>query len=854
VEVVLPLTLPLTHPVLVFGLAMLIFLCAPPLAERLRVPGMIGIILAGVLVGPHGLQLLERSATMVLLGTVGLLYLMFLAAIEIDLHGMRRHLQRSVVFGALGFALPIGIGTGVAALLGYPFLSAVLMGAVFASHTLVAYPIALRFGISKNPAVTTTLGATVVTDTATLLVLAVVAAAARGHVDWIFWVKLLVPLAAYVAAVALLVPRLAGGFFRRADVRGPHGFLFVMALLFMGSFLAHLAGVEPIIGAFLIGLATNRFLPSGGLLQSRIHFAGEAIFIPFFLLSVGMLVDVRVFLGGGVAAWSVMGSLLAVVLVTKWLAAWVTRWLYGYNRAEGWTMYGLSVSHAAATLAITLVGYELKLFDAVILNAIVLVILVTCIVGPWVVQRYGRQVALEEERRPYGGVPAPQRLLVPMSNPATAQTLLDLALLLRERDCSEPIYALTVVPEELGRADQYVADAEKLLSHAVVYGASAGVHVQALTRVEESFARGIIRAMTETRTRTAVIGWDGRSSRQWIFGSVLDQVLDQSQQQVIVCKLRSPLNTATRVLVAIPQGADRTSCFDEAMQTIKRLASRLGAEVIVHAVLGDPEALLVQLQAVPPATVPIRCESVPSWSRMSALLAQRARPGELVIVLAARRTSVIWHAALARVPAQLARLLPENFLVLYPAETDPAAADELEGDLLGVLTPTRIDPDLRTATLDGAHAHLLELEYGRDRERVHDLQLLLASESIALEIRPGIVISHARVEELSATVVFLGLHASGLYAPETTRPVTALFVVLSPAGQPQRHLELLAQIARLASAPERLLARREAADAAAVWRGLRELLHERSEQGSALDSPREPDPGSVLTRPALPAG
>jgi hypothetical protein len=311
---------------------------------------------------------------------------------------------------------------------------------------------------------------------------------------------------------------------------------------------------------------------------------GEAIFIPFFLLSVGMLMDVRV-LAGDLRAWEVMIAMTVTVVVAKWMAAWLSGRVFGYSQSEWWTMFGLSVPQAAATLAAALIGVEVGLLDDAVLNGTIMMILVTCILGPWVVDRYGRRLALEEERRPPEAGAAAQRILVPMANPATAPVLMDLALAFREPDSREAIYPITVVPEQEEGSLINVALAERMLSHAVTHAAAVDVPVTPVTRVDDNFANGIRRAALETRTSMIIIGWDGRrSARQAIFGTVLDHLLEVTRQHVIVAKVGHPLNTTSRVILIVPRGSDRISGFFEALRALKRMTSRLGAELRVYLV------------------------------------------------------------------------------------------------------------------------------------------------------------------------------------------------------------------------------------------------------------------------------
>ncbi|HEX7239161.1 MAG TPA: cation:proton antiporter, partial [Longimicrobiaceae bacterium] len=616
------LELPVTDPVLIVALAMTIFLAVPLLFERLRVPGIIGLILVGAAVGPNGAGLLARDATVVLLGTVGLLYLMLMVGLELDLHEFGRYRGRSIGFGALSFLVPalIGLGTGLA--LGYSLASALLLASAFSSHTLLAYPIASRLGIVRNPAVTATLGGTIVTEILALFLLAVVADSVGGDLGPRFWAALLVPFGVYVGAVLWGLPRVGRWFFRGAGGDAPREFVFVMAALFAVSYLAHAAGVEPIVGALLAGLALNRLVPKHGPLMNRIHFVGNALFIPFFLLSVGMLVDVRAL--DSPRAWTISLVLAAGVTLAKWLAARTAEKAFGWTPDEGRVVFGLTVPHAAGTLAIVLVGFEVGLLDQTEVNGVVLTILVTCLVGPWAVERFGRRVALREEARPYDPAGAPRRILIPLANPATADALLDLAFLLRGSGSAEPLHPLMVVPGGGGDTEAGVAEAERVLAHAVLYAAGAEVPTIPLTRVDASVAAGIARGAAETRSSAIVLGWDGRrSGTRRIFGSVLDQLLEGTRQLVLVAKLEHPLNTVRRVLLFLPPDVERHPGFAEAVRAVKSVAAGTGASVAAFTLGGESPRLRAAYGAVSPR-LPTAWEGVPEWGALRPALEARA--------------------------------------------------------------------------------------------------------------------------------------------------------------------------------------------------------------------------------------
>ncbi|CAN5614408.1 cation:proton antiporter [soil metagenome] len=799
-----PIALPLTDPVLIVAVAAAIFLVMPIILERIRVPGLIGIIVAGAIVGPNGLNLLQRDATIILLGTVGLLYLMFMAGAEIDLHGFKRYRNRSLIFGALTFILPQVLGTGVGLLLGYSLVTSILLASMFASHTLVSYPIAMRFGIAKNQAVTTAVSGTIITDTAALLVLAVVAASTRGALDAVFWTQLIVFLSVYTVLIWFGLPKLGRWFFRREKTGGISEYLFVFTALFAGAYMAEVAGVEAIVGAFLVGLALNRLIPEQSLLTNRIHFVGEAIFIPFFLLSVGMLVDVRV-LAADPRAWEVMGAMTVTVMATKWMAAKASERIFGYTNAEGWTMFGLSVPQAAATLAATLIGIEVGLFDDAVLNGAVMMILVTCIVGPWLVERYGRSVALQEEQRPYDPADAPQRILVPMANPATAEDLMDLALVIREPASPEAVYPLTVVPVDEDRLSEFVATAEKMLSHAVAHAAGADVPVVPLTRVDHNFANGIARGMAEIRASTLIIGWDGKQShRRGVFGTVLDQLLEQTKQQVLVVKIGHPLNTTQRIILLIPQGADHVSGFPMSVRTVKQMANRLGAEIRAYTVAAPAELYRSHLETTQPQA-PVSVERLPTWNEAAQRLHEELGTDDLVVVLSARRGAIAWDPALERLPAYLARMGPESFIMMYPSEALPTGGRVAEGRALPrSLSSDRIVLHLQSTSYREAIRELLEtspesLPMSLD---LVEQAVVRSLDAFAPEIQPGVMVPQIRLPDMRTSQVFLGTSRQGIVFPGASARTRLIFLILTPEDQPQDNLNRLSEIARLVGSAE----------------------------------------------------
>jgi Kef-type K+ transport system membrane component KefB len=386
------LHLPFTSPVLIFTLILFIILLAPILMAKIKVPHIVGFIIAGTIIGPYGLNLLTKNLAVELFSTIGLLYIMFIAGIELNLTEFKKQKHKSFVFGFLTFAVPIIIGFPVCYyLLGYPLLTSLLTASMFATHTLVAYPIVSKYNVSKNEVVSVAVGGTILTDTAVLIILAVIIGAKNGGLTPIFWLQLTTSLIAFLLIVFLAVPIIAKWFLSKPESSKTSHFVFILAAMFFSAFLSQMAGLEPIIGAFIAALALNRLIPRPSKLYSNIEFIGNAIFIPFFLISVGMVVNLRVFFSGP-GAFIVAISLTITALAGKWLSALFTQKIFNYSNTQRKLMFGLSSSHAAATLAIILIGYKSNIIDDKILNGTIVLILVTCIVGSVNTERAGKKL------------------------------------------------------------------------------------------------------------------------------------------------------------------------------------------------------------------------------------------------------------------------------------------------------------------------------------------------------------------------------------------------------------------------------------------------------------------------------
>jgi Kef-type K+ transport system membrane component KefB/mannitol/fructose-specific phosphotransferase system IIA component (Ntr-type) len=798
---------PITDPVVLFAAVAVIILVAPLLAARAKLPGMIGLILAGAILGPNALDWLARDQTIVLLGTVGLLYIVFMASLEIDLAGFRRYRAQSLLFGALSFGVPQGLGALMALhLLGFEFAAAILLASMFGSHTLLAYPIVSRLGLAKSRAVTTAVGGTLVTDTAALLVLAVVAGSTRGELNPAFWTQLSLSLLAFVILVLVGLPRLGRWFFRNVPGDGPLEFVFVLSAVFVSASLAKLAGVEPIIGAFLAGLALNPLIPQSSSLANRVQFTGNALFVPFFLISVGMLLDARVLLGD-LWAWVIALSMLGTVIATKFLAAMVARLLFRYSREEGAVLYSLSLAQAAATLAATMVGYEIGLFNESVINGAILMILGTCILAPWIADRFGRRLAVAEEQRAAVESAGQQRVLVPLANPATAQPLIDLALLIRDPKSEEPILPLTVAADGPD-VEAQVAYGEKMLGQAVTHVVAADVPARPVTRVDMNISSGILRACKELRISDIVIGWTGEvSTRERIFGTVLDQLLDARQRNLLVVRIAQPFNTTERIYFCVPPLAERDPGFPAAAAAIKRLASQVSADLHLITEAGRMGLVQQRLSRVKP-TAKVEPSAITSWDRLLGKLEAEVDEHTLVVLYGSRRGNLSWTARLDRLPAELGeRLAGVNLLVVYPGEPEESLGlSPLPGD---ASPRTSLAPDVVSFHLEGSHeqalSQMLDEGFPDDPKLAVKLRkaLLRNAQEFSHELSPGVVMLYEQSRLVDRPVALVGTSREGLRFPKARRPIHLALVVITPSERlAQADLDLLSRLAELLRAPD----------------------------------------------------
>ena len=578
----------LTEPVSVFLTLIAVILITPILSERARLPGIVGLIVGGILVGPHGFNLLSTGKPIELLSTVGLIYLMFSAGLEIDLNQFNLVRNKSMLFGALTFLIPEISGIGLGRLIGLDWSGAVLLGSVYASHTLVAFPILSRLGILRNEAVSVTVGATVFTDVLALLILAVVAgahggqgAAAEGEamsVDAL--VKLVMLMTGYAFIILFGLPRVGKLFFQHFTGRSVE-FQFVLVALFVSAFLADMIGMHAIVGAFLAGLAINNTLPPRSSVAGQVLFLGESFFIPIFLMFIGMMLDpVAIF--SNLATILIGLALTLAVYLTKYLAAWLTAKINGYSRDERMTMWGLSQAQAAATLATVMVGVDVGLFPRTVFNGAILMVMFTVVSSSLITQRFGER--LRPQAVKIVAPPLFNRILVPIANPQNHIHLITLAGILA-RWGKGALYPLNVAQEVQGRVEGREHQ-RRMLDDPILKDPQTDI--RPIGRVDTSVSHGILRTAIENDASLIVMGWHGQTSymREAVFGSVQDEVMWSAQVPVVVGRLTTPINAVERVVLIVPR---HSLDLDSVGRTLEMVTAIARAVNVPLKILADGE-------------------------------------------------------------------------------------------------------------------------------------------------------------------------------------------------------------------------------------------------------------------------
>lgn len=662
-------TFPLHQPVAIFLLVLLIILVCPIVFRRLRIPHIVGLILSGMIVGPYGFNLLERDSSFEIFGQVGILYLMFLAAVEIDMFHLRKNMKRGVIFGLLTFAIPMVLGIfGSRLAFGSPWSTCVLIASMYASHTLISYPIVSKFGLQNAKAAVIAVCATIVAVMFALMTLAGVVEVAEGGFRMSRMFRLFGLMIVYAFVVGITFRYLTKYFFRTFSDQVSQ-FIYVLAMVFIASLLAQIIGLEAILGAFYAGLVLNRFIPVRSGLMGRIQFVGNAIFIPYFLIGVGMLINVHVIFKSWHVGWVAL-NMVTVGMASKWLAAYAGARIFGFGKTDRNIMFGLTSGKAAATIAATMIGYQHGLLTEDMMNGAVLMILACCIVSTVTTQEATKRLRIErtEEELTAEGERVPgayARQLVAVANPVTAEGLMRLALLMRNRRNQNYVTALFVRNSDDTRTLEMGRTA---LRHAVAAAQAVDIEVKDVERYDVNVVAGVTNEAKQEKASDIMIGLHRKSNIvDTFYGTMIEQLLQTTNKMIFMSRCFIPVDTVSRLMVLVPDKAEYETGFQTWVERIGNLATQLACKVVFMASETTSEFIRNVLEDEHFA---IRHDYriIQEWDDF---IVQSADIGEedLFTVIAARKGSISHGAQLENLPAYLGRNFSRhNLLVIYPEQ------------------------------------------------------------------------------------------------------------------------------------------------------------------------------------------
>ena len=671
------ITLPLEDPILKSLLVLGIILLAPLLLNKLKIPHLLGLIIAGAVIGPNGLNLILRDSSMELFDMAGILYIMFLSGLELDMKDFKKNSYRSAVFGLYTFCIPLlfGILAGYY-LLGFSIYSSILLAGLFASQTLIAYPIVSKLGIARDKAVTIAVGGTVITDTLALLLLTVVVGIATGVVDDTFWYRLSGSVIACIAVIVLLFPIVARRFFKWCS-DSVSQYIFVLVMVFVGAWLSHLAGLEPIIGAFLAGLALNRLIPKTSALMNRVVFVGNALLIPFFLIGVGMLIDYRAFFRDWESI-KVAAVMIVLVTVAKFIAAYLTQKSFRLSKDQRTLIFGLSSAHVAATLAAVMVGYNVitgyaetgepvRLLNESVLNGTILMILFTCIVSTFATQVGAHNIAMkgdvsDAEDSDKGRVA--EHVLIPVEPNSKTEELVALGIAITKQK-HRSLYALRALDNRLDDSDTQ-KDAQKLLDRAVTAASAANIHIDSLLRYDVNEVNAIVSVVLERNITDLVVERNNFETAQ--FSRSLHDIVYGTNVTTFIYRSAQHFATIKRHIVVVPKRAELEAGFNTWVLRVRHLAHDTKSRLLFYATEPTLQQLQKKRRKVDIATYSAY-PAEENLERQISNILQEIKSDDCLWVVMSRKDGVSYQTCMSRVPAFMERSLPQSsYVLLFPVQ------------------------------------------------------------------------------------------------------------------------------------------------------------------------------------------
>ena len=662
---------PITDPTLIFFVVLLMILLSPIIMGRLRIPHIIGMVLAGVLVGKYGLNILGRDASFELFGRVGLFYIMFLAGLEMDMEGLKKNRNRVVVFGMLTFLIPFAMTyfMGVS-LLGYLPLASLLLAAIMASNTLIAYPIVGRYGLTRHTSSTLSVGSSMMALFMALIVMASIVNSFHGNGGILFWLLFILKFVVYCVGLIMVIPRVTRWFLRRYS-DAVMQFIFILAIVFLSAALSDAVGLEGIFGAFMSGLILNRFVPKVSPLMNRIEFTGNALFIPYFLIGVGMLINVRLLFAGSKILWVVF-CIVFFGTLGKAVAAYLAARIFRMSWLAGHMMFGLTSAHAAGAIAMVMVGRRLQvapgeyLFGDEVLNGIVIMILFTCIISTVITERAAQRLRLQEkEGHDMMKNLDDEKILIPVKYPEYSDNLVTMATLMRNPRLKRELVALNVVYDDVNMRHNQ-AEGQRLLDHLCHLASASDVPMVTQVRIAANIANGIKHAFKEFQASEILMGlhFHKEISRSF-WGEFTRSLYNGLSRQIIVTRILQPLNTIRRIQVAIPSRAEFEPGFYRWLERLARMAGNLECRITFH---GRKETLQLVNEFIRNRFPSVRAEyeEMEHWKELPTL-GSKVREDHLFVIVTARKGTISYKTAMERLPEELNKCVKgKTIMIIFP--------------------------------------------------------------------------------------------------------------------------------------------------------------------------------------------
>jgi Kef-type K+ transport system membrane component KefB len=683
IATILQIQLPLTDPVLKFLIILLIILVIPILSDKIKIPHLLGMIIAGVLIGPYGFNLLARDSSIILSGTAGLLYIMFLAGLEIDMNDFRKNAVKSTLLGLYGFLVPMILGTFAGIyILGFSIPTSILLASMFASHTLITYPIVSKLGISKNRAVNISVGSTLITNILALMVLAVIVGMSEGDINSSFWIRMSISFIVFTLIILFLFPIIARWFFKRYSDNVSQ-YIFVLVIVFLGAVLSQIAGIEPIIGAFMAGLTLNRLIPRTSSLMNRIDFVGNAIFIPFFLIGVGMLIDYRAFSDLNTIIVAITMSVIATV--GKFIAAWLTQKNFKFSNNERLLIFGLTNAQAAATLAAVLVGYNIilgydtnnepiRLLNDSILNGTIIMILVTCTIASFATQKSAGNIAMQSQTEE-DSKDNFEKILIPLSNPNNVDELINLSNIIKSKNNKDGLYALNII-----NSDNSLPDAEKnarkILDKAKIAASATDIDLKILLRYDLNLVNGVTNIIKENSITDLILGLHNKGSLSDTFlGTLTEGILSKSNVSTYIYRPFQPISTIKRHLVIIPENAEYEIGFSFWLAKIWNIAINTGSKIVFFSSEHTIEIIRNICSKHP---IEVEYNSFTEWDDFL-ILSRNIKLDDNIIIVLSRKNLLSYQTSMNKIPEYLNKYFQDqSYLLIYPSQNIRISREQID--------------------------------------------------------------------------------------------------------------------------------------------------------------------------------